>query len=241
LYTVCEVQPRKQELMTTPLTEADAASLRAAGTAVIADVFDSIARRPAVLLETIVPIAPDAGFVGPAFTVTGSSIPGTAAAETGDRRKLEAIDAMPAGAVPVWAGTDIRGVCCFGDLLSEAMKARGVAGIVVDGGVRDADYLRRMGLPIRARYTTPAQAIGRWKVDAYQVPVRVRGAIDDWVTVNPGDIVVADADGVVLVPEADLATVIETIREWAVTEERSRAAIQAGMPLLTAIERFGHL
>jgi regulator of RNase E activity RraA len=161
--------------------------------------------------------------------------------ETGDRSKLEAIDAMPAGVVPVWAGTDIRGVCCFGDLLAEAMRARGCAGVVVDGGVRDVEYLRQMDLPIRARYFTPAQAIGRWKVTAHQVPVQVRGALQEWVTVNPGDIVVADQDGVVIVPAADVASVTDQIAAWSSTEVESRSAIKEGMPLLAALDRFGHL
>ncbi len=213
-------------------------ALLEAGTAVVADVFDSIGRVPTVLAETIVPVTPGGGFVGPAFTVTGSTL---VAEQAGDRAKLAAIDSMPAGVVPVWAGTDIRGVCCFGDLLGEAMRSRGVAGVVVDGGVRDVAYLREMGLPILARYSSPAQAIGRWRVDAHQVPIRVRGAIEDWVTIVPGDIIVADADGVVVVPADDVEAVVETIREWAGVERDSRAAIQGGMPLLVALERFGHL
>jgi 4-hydroxy-4-methyl-2-oxoglutarate aldolase len=213
-------------------------ALLEAGTAVVADVFDSIGRLPTVLIEMITPIAADRGFVGPAFTVTGTAV---LSEETGDRAKLAAIDAMPEGVVPVWAGTDIRGVCCFGDLLGEAMRARGCAGVVVDGGIRDLAYLREMGLPIRARYASPAQAIGRWKVQAYQVPVQVRGALQDWVTIVPGDIIVADADGVVVVPAADVETVVDRIREWAGVERESRAAIQDGMPLLAALEKFGHL
>jgi 4-hydroxy-4-methyl-2-oxoglutarate aldolase len=209
-----------------------------AGSSVVADVFDSLGRLPSALVETIVPIRPDEGFVGPAFTITGES---RVSKDTGDRSKLEAIDAMPAGVVPVWAGTDIRGVCCFGDLLAEAMNARGCAGVVVDGGVRDVEYLRQMDLPIRARYFTPAQAIGRWKVTAHQVPVQVRGALQEWITVNPGDIVVADQDGVVIVPAADIASVTDQIAAWSSTEVESRSAIREGMPLLAALDRFGHL
>lgn len=213
-------------------------TLLKAGTAVVADVFDSIGRLPAVLVETITPIAHDAGFVGPAFTITGTAV---LSEETGDRSKLSAIDAMPAGVVPVWAGTDIRGVCCFGDLLGEAMRARGCAGVVVDGGIRDLAYLRDMGLPIRARYTSPAQAIGRWKVQAHQVPVQVRGALQEWVTILPGDIIVADADGIVVVPASDVEQVVGRIRDWADVERESRTAIQGGMPLIAALEKFGHL
>jgi regulator of RNase E activity RraA len=209
-----------------------------AGTAVIADVFDSFGLLPPVLADTIGPITPRPSFAGPAYTIGGTSVVSN---ETGDRAKLAAIDAMPPGAVPVWAGADIRGVCCFGDLLAEAMNARGCAGVVVDGGVRDTGYLRELGLPVLARYRTPAQAIGRWKVTAHQVPVQVRGGLQEWITVDPGDIVVADEDGVIVIPSAQLQGVQDKVAEWAGTEEESRAAIRDGMPLLTALERFGHL
>jgi len=209
-----------------------------AGTAVVSDVYDSLGLVPAVLSEEIAPLRASEKFVGPAFTVNGVQ---RISDERGDRAKLAAIDAMPEGAVAVWAGNDIRGVCCFGDLLSEAMAARGVAGVVVDGGIRDAEYLAAMPLPIRTRYRTPAQAIGRWKVTAHQEPVRLRGAIQDWVEVRPGDIIVSDEDGTVVVPVADLDRIIARITEWAAVETESREAIRGGMPLLAALERFGHL
>jgi 4-hydroxy-4-methyl-2-oxoglutarate aldolase len=209
-----------------------------AGTAVIADVFDSFEMLPPVLVDTIGPIAAPSRFAGPAYTIVGCSV---TTAETGDRAKLAAIDGMSPGVVPVWAGTDIHGVCCFGDLLAEAMNARGCAGVVVDGGVRDVGYLSELGLPVLARYRTPAQAIGRWKVTAHQVPVQVRGGLQEWVTVAPGDIVVADEDGVIVIPSDELQRVRDKVTEWAGTEEASRAAIRDGMPLLAALERFGHL
>ncbi len=209
-----------------------------AGTAVIADVFDTLGVLPPVLADAIAPIGSATRFVGPAYTVVGASV---VTADTGDRAKLAAIDGMPDGVVPVWAGTDIHGVCCFGDLLAEAMTARGCAGVVVDGGVRDIGYLRGLDLPVLARYRTPAQAIGRWKVSAHQVPVQVRGGLEDWVTVAPGDIVVADEDGVIVIPTDYLQRVQDQVTAWAGTEATSRAAIRDGMPLLTALERFGHL
>ncbi|WP_248963575.1 RraA family protein [Sphaerisporangium perillae] len=209
-----------------------------AGTAVIADVFDSFGMLPPVLSDKIGPITPYPRFAGPAYTIGGRSV---TTSETGDRAKLGAIDGMPPGVVPVWAGTDIQGVCCFGDLLAEAMNARGCVGVVVDGGVRDTGYLRELGLPVVARYRTPAQAIGRWKVTAHQVPVQVRGGLQEWITVAPGDIVVADEDGVIAIPSAELRRVQDKVTEWAGTEEVSRAVIRDGMPLLTALERFGHL
>ena len=210
-----------------------------AGTPVISDVFDSLGQLPRVLNPRLFALKGSGhGFVGPAYTVQGES---HAWSGGGDRAKLAAIDAMPAGVVSIWAGGDIRGVCCFGDLLGGAMRTRGCAGVVVDGGVRDVAYLSGIDLPIVARYVTPAQAIGRWRVTASQVPVRVTGALEDWVTVTPGDIIVADDDGVVVVPQRQLDDIVGLVIEWSQGETGARRDILAGMPLLVALEKYGHL
>ena len=214
-------------------------SLMEAGTAVIADVFDKMGHLPPVLDSTLVPIpGPGIRFAGPAYTITGESHRWSG---KGDRTKLAAIDAMAPGVVPVWAGNDIRGVCCFGDLLSEAMKARGCAGVVVDGGVRDLAHLRTLDLPMMVRYRTPAQAIGRWRVTDSQVVLRLRGALEDWVEVRPGDIVVADDDGVIILPDELVSRIEAQVLEWAEKDSRARKDIRTGTPLLEALDKYGHL
>ena len=214
-------------------------SLMEAGTAVISDVFDKMGHLPPVLDNTLVPIpGPGIRFAGPAYTINGESHRWSG---KGDRTKLAAIDAMVPGVVPVWAGNDIRGVCCFGDLLSEAMKARGCAGVVVDGGVRDLTYLKTLELPMMVRYRTPAQAIGRWRVTDRQVVIRVRGALEDWVEVRPGDMVVADDDGVIILPGELVNRIEAQVLEWAEKDSRARKDIRTGTPLLEALDKYGHL
>ena len=212
--------------------------LLAAGTAVIADVFDSFDLVPPVLDNALRSFHGEgAGFAGPAYTITGQTVTW----KGGDRAKLEAIDAMPANVVALWASMDAKGVCCFGDLLATAMQGRGCVGAVVDGGVRDVGFLRQCAMPVVARYCTPAQGVGRWRVTAAQVPVQVRGALEEWLWVNPGDIVVADGDGVIVVPRSMLDQVTTRVVEWANTETGSREEIKNGLPLLKALEKYGHL
>jgi 4-hydroxy-4-methyl-2-oxoglutarate aldolase len=219
--------------------KAEFISLLAAGTAAIADVFDAMKQLPQVVDNSICFVSGrDRCFVGPAYTIAGESFRWSG---SGDRAKLEAIDLMPEGVVAVWAGTDIRGVCCFGDLLATAMKARGVGGVVVDGGVRDTAFIKELGLPVMARYRTPAQAIGRWHVTSRQVPIRVRGALEDWVTVSPGDIIVADEDGVVVVPQGSLDHVLKQVLATSSKDSQARQDIARGLGLLQAIEKYGHL
>jgi 4-hydroxy-4-methyl-2-oxoglutarate aldolase len=212
-------------------------ALKTAGAAVISDVFDSLQRTPPVLDNTLRPIGRAAVFAGPAYTITGESVSFTG----GDRAKLAAIDNMPAGVVAVWASMDAKGVCCFGDLLASAMRARGCAAAVVDGGVRDTAFLAEFGMPVVARYQTPAQGIGRWRVTASQVEVKVRGALEEWLSVAPGDIVVGDADGQIVIPQQLLEEVTAKVIEWSRLETGARADIIAGLPLLKALEKYGHL
>jgi regulator of RNase E activity RraA len=214
-------------------------SLRQAGTAVIADIFDNLGHLPPVLDNNLFPIpGPGVQFAGPAYTIAGESHSWSG---RGDRDKLAAIDAMPAGVVAVWAGNDIRGVCCFGDLLATAMKSRGCAGVVVDGGVRDLAYLRGLNLPMMARYRTPAQAIGRWRVKNHQVSIRIRGALEDQVTVEPGDMILADDDGVIAVPAVLLSDIAAQVGEWANKDSKAREDIRKGTSLLEALDTYGHL
>lgn len=210
-----------------------------AGTAAVSDVFDTMKQVPPVLANSLAPVLGEGvGFAGPAYTIAGEM---SAWDGSGDRSKLLAIDEMVPGVVAVWAGTDIHGVCCFGDLLAGAMKARGCVGAVVDGGVRDVNILKSLGLPMLARYVSPAQAIGRWRVTSHQESVTVRGAVEEWVTVNPGDIIVCDADGAVVVPSGALQEVADRLGSWTEAETGARKEILSGMPLLAALDKYGHL
>lgn len=82
----------------------------------------------------------------------------------GDPSKMAACGGVASGDVPGWSG-DGTGIC-FGEFVAIGMKERGSRGALVDGGVRDLDY------PVFTRYRTPVQSIGRWKVNAWQVPGR---------------------------------------------------------------------
>ncbi len=217
--------------------EADLEVLKAAGTAVVADVFDALGKTPPILDTSLRPVGRAVTFAGPAYTITGE----TERFEGGDRAKLEAIDRMPAGVVAVWASQDARGVCCFGDLLASAMRARGCAAAVVDGGVRDTAFLEEFAMPVVARYRTPAQGVGRWRVSGAQGTVRVRGGLEEWIAVHPGEIVVGDADGQIVIPEPLLEEVTAKVIEWSRAETGARAEIIAGLPLLKALEKYGHL
>jgi regulator of RNase E activity RraA len=140
---------------------------------------------------------------------------------------------VPAGHVAVYA-CDQDVSAHLGELSVTSLKARGVAGCVLDGGCRDVRFILDEGFPVFARFVTPEDSTWRWELEATQVPVTIGN-----VEIEPGDWVVGDDDGVVVVPQASAVDVLAEAERKAATESEIRGAVREGMPPLEAYERFG--
>jgi regulator of RNase E activity RraA len=115
--------------------------------------------------------------------------------------------------------------------------ANGHAGAVLDGGVRDLTEIRRdYGFPVYARDVSPGTTLGRYKTVASQVPVRVGG-----IVVHPGDIVVGDVDGVVVVPQAKAAEVLKMAQEIDARELEQAKLIIAEKSLRKGLAKYGRI
>jgi 4-hydroxy-4-methyl-2-oxoglutarate aldolase len=144
------------------------------------------------------------------------------------------------GELAVWGG-DGEGICYFGELISIGMKERGAVGALVDGGIRDVRWLGHLGFPVYARYRTPVQSIGRWKVNAWQVPVTLPGATTKWVKVEPGDFVLADEDGAIVIPQAIVPKVLQESERLTDIEVKLRVELAQGLSLDAALKKYGHV
>jgi regulator of RNase E activity RraA len=122
----------------------------------------------------------------------------------------------------------------LGELSATAIKARGGSGAVVYGGVRDIEYIRQLGLGVFCRYTTPTDVVGRWCLDSYGVPIDIGG-----VVIRPGDVVLGDADGVLIVPREIATEVLERAESIVNTENYVREAVKNGMHPLDAYRQYG--
>ena len=149
---------------------------------------------------------------------------------------LAAIDDGSADSVYVMVVEDGENIAGMGGLMGTAMAARGYAGAVIDGGVRDVAYLRKIGFPVYATGIVPSTSVHHYRFGGAQVPV-----ICDGVSVNAGDIVAADSDGVVIVPRARAQEVLTLAQQMDFKEHSMYAVIEQMKSIVGAVKKFGRL
>ncbi len=152
------------------------------------------------------------------------------------KHSVEMIDNAKPGEVGVIVMEGTLDVAAMGNLMGTAAKVRGMAGMVLDGAVRDVGDLRAMGLTVYARSIVPSTAVGRYATVARNVPVECAG-----VTVRPGDIIVAGEDGVVVVPQERAAEVLKRSQEIDEREIKMYPFIKQHKSLQKAIEVFNRI
>jgi len=204
----------------------------------VADVLDDMGLPHQGLAADFKPFPESAGkLAGWAYTIRGQMTP---YAGKGDPEKMKACQGLAPGDVSVWSG-DGEGICYFGELIAVGMKDRGAVGALVDGGIRDIRWIGALGFPVYARYRTPVQSIGRWKVVEWQQNVYLRGATAKWVLVSPGDFILADEDGAIVIPQAVMSETLGRAEQLTEQETKLRLELQNGLGLEQALAEFGHV
>jgi 4-hydroxy-4-methyl-2-oxoglutarate aldolase len=160
------------------------------------------------------PIYASAKIGGPAVTVSCTP---------GDNLMIHAaVEVCQAGDVLVVTTTADSTDGMFGELLASSLRARGVAGLIIDAGVRDVADLTTMDFPVWSRAVS-AQGTVKATAGWVNIPVVCAGAL-----VNPGDVIVGDVDGVVVVPYEDAAEVAKASDQRCIKEENNRQRLKAG-------------
>lgn len=206
--------------------------LAACYTGIVFDVMRDLGLPPAVLPHDIRSLDPDLKIAGPVFTVRGRP-DATIDAHTSLLEWTGFLSKAAAGHVVVCQPQDsVRAL--MGELSAETLKHRGVLGYIVDGGARDVSFIRSIRFPVFCRYTTPVDIVGNWRPEAFGEPVTIGN-----VVIRPGDYILGDQDGVVVIP-ADKAEMIICKAENAIqTENEVRSAILQGEDPQSAYLKHG--
>ena len=149
---------------------------------------------------------------------------------------LEAIDQGSTDSVYVMVVEDGEDIAGMGGLMGTAMAARGYAGAVIDGGVRDVAYLRKIAFPVFATGVVPSTSVHHYRFAGAQTPLVCNG-----VPVSPGDIVVADSDGVAIVPKAQAQAVLTLAQQMDYKEHSMYALIEQLKSIVQAVRKVGRL
>ena len=149
---------------------------------------------------------------------------------------MDFIDSVPAGSVFVMVVPDGEDYGAIGGLIATTLKARGVTGAVMEGGVRDVPQIKRLQFPVFATGIVPSTTVNHYKFGGANIPITCAG-----VRVNPNDIIAADEDGVVVIPKANAAAVLKKAQELDDAEHSTFPLIEKFKSLRKGVEKYGRL
>jgi regulator of RNase E activity RraA len=201
-------------------------------TGVVHDVMRAMGLRDFTLPPEIRPLAPHRVLAGIVATVSGRVDP----------------DADPHQTLLGWTGLlskaradtvlicqpNDSAVAHMGELSAETLKRKGVRGYVADGGCRDVSFILELGFPVWCRYFTPRDIVGYWLPDQFDQPITVGP-----VTIAPGDLVLGDRDGMVILPAAQAEALVAAAETAIGTESLVRKAILEGVDPQEAYLQYG--
>ena len=206
--------------------------------AAVCDILDSLGYRNQAMHQRLRPLLPDirnCGFVGRARTVRWMEVD-YVVDDDPYGLEIEVVDTLQPGDVIVHS-TDHSGTNApWGELLSTVAQRNGSVGCVCDSQIRDCVRIIEMGFPVYYAGIRPLDSMGRGKVMAYDVPVRCGE-----VLLHPGELVFADYDGIVVIPQEVEAEVLRLASEIVHKESLTRAELLQGKTLRKVYDRYGVL
>lgn len=224
--------------MSTPTNSEICARFRRMYLPAVSDAMYELGLPEPVLPSELRPLLPDRSFVGFAFTLEGAEIVPAVSWDEGKVRiasYLEVFAQLTPDSVIVSKNTG-NFVGHFGELTGNSAMKYGCVGVVLDGNLRDSAGLRDIGLPVFYRDVNPRTGMGRWEMVSSGQPVTIGD-----VTVHTGDLVIAEFDGILVVPQAQILDVLAKAEEIVGIEEQVRDDMRRGVSPLEGLAKHGHI
>jgi len=223
-----------------------AARLQRLGTALLSDVLDEAGFPHQVLHRSLVPLASGAAFCGPARCLGGVATVAVAS-EVAPGSLLTpyamASEAVPGSVTVLSAGGFVAGGI-LGGMLTRDLLSLGVLGLVTDGLVRDREEIEGLGFPVVCTGVTPVNGARRWNIVSVGEPVTLPGQHGGTVCIRDADMILADGDGTIVIPETiaeDVAEMGEVLARREVEVERLRDKGDLASVAQARAERFNHI
>jgi 4-hydroxy-4-methyl-2-oxoglutarate aldolase len=201
-------------------------------TGAVYDVMREFGMKNCVLPHAIRALDPETRVAGRVFTMQGRPDP-TSSVHESILRWTEFLTVAPEGHVIICQPRD-HSLALMGELSAETLHLRGVKGCIIDGGCRDNAFIRKLGFPVFARFQTPRDIAGAWTLESLGQTVEIEG-----VQIRTDDLVLADIDGIVVVPKEKAEAIIGQVEEVMNAENLVRRAILDGMSPKEAYLKFG--
>ena len=204
--------------------------------AVLSDMLDSLGYREQAFPSHIRPLDDELMLVGRARTGVYRDVYHVEPGKNPYELEIALVDDLKSGEVPVLACGASGRIAPWGGLLTAACIARGAAGCITDGCVRDVKAIRAARFPVFHGGIAPLDSKGRGEVAAIDIPVECAG-----VYIKPGDLIVGDADGIVAIPSEIEAQVLSKAFDRIAGENETQAALERGEKLGDVFRRLGVL
>lgn len=201
-------------------------------TGLISDVLRELVLLDQALPSAIIPLRPERTVAGIAFTV--KSAPNTRiTGEMETRTKM--LNELVPDAFVMWDGSGDERATLWGGVMTATASGLGVRGACIDGGIRDTHQIMEKDFPVFYRYRSPNGSLGRCQITHYQIPVRIGD-----VFIRPGDVVVGDIDGVIVVPRERAVEVLERAEALRRAEEQIFDWVAAGDSVKDITDKGGY-
>lgn len=191
---------------------------------VLCDVMDGLGYRNQAIGQHLIPLNDDTVIFGPAFTSIATQV--YSMPESPLTAQCKVVDQLSEGEVYVLVTRGEYNCAVFGELFATAVNQKKSAGVLLDGCARDLKALKQMKFPLFYKSCDPRTSKGRTEINECQIPVSLAG-----VTINPGDYIFGDVDGIAVVPKDIAQEVFDKAIDIIHSEDNVRASLKAGATL----------